>query len=167
MYTIKKTQELRDMELGRVSCYPWGGDYRPEMLFKIGHGEDALLVNLLCYEEAPVITATERNGAVWNDSCLEFFVSPSEDLSAGYFNFQINAHPTLLLHYGPDGVPTTMILKTNQEFDTKFYNMVDAVLVAAEASGKVEEDVVSPVVEKDVDAAAVVSPPAATAGGRG
>lgn len=31
--------------------------------------------------------------------------------------------------YGPDGVPTTMILKTNQEFDTKFYNMVDAVLV--------------------------------------
>lgn len=105
MYTIKKTQELRDMELGRVSCYPWGGDYRPEMLFKIGHGEDALLVNLLCYEEAPVITATERNGAVWNDSCLEFFVSPSEDLSAGYFNFEINAHPTLLLHYGPDGVP--------------------------------------------------------------
>ena len=31
--------------------------------------------------------------------------------------------------YGPDGVPTTMILKTTQEFDTKFYNMVDAVIV--------------------------------------
>lgn len=31
--------------------------------------------------------------------------------------------------YGPDGLPTTMIGKTTQEFDTKFYNMVDAVLV--------------------------------------
>lgn len=105
MYTIKKTKDLKEMELGRVACYPWGGDYRPEMLFKIGHDEDSLRVHLLCYEENPVISTAKRNGPVWNDSCLEFFVSPSADLSAGYFNFEINASPALLLHYGPDGVP--------------------------------------------------------------
>jgi hypothetical protein len=75
------------------------------MLFKIGHDEESLRVNLFCYEENPVITTLDRNGPVWNDSCMEFFVSPSADLSAGYFNFEINAGPALLLHYGPDGVP--------------------------------------------------------------
>ena len=40
--------------------------------------------------------------------------------------------------YGPDGVPTTMILKTTQEFDTKFYNMVDAVLVVDDMASAVD-----------------------------
>jgi len=40
--------------------------------------------------------------------------------------------------YGPDGVPTTMILKTTQEFDTKFYNMVDAVLVVDDMESAVD-----------------------------
>ena len=103
MYVIRKTNQLEQMELGRVDCYPWGGEYRPEMLFRIGHTDEALLVNLLCYEAEPVVTARHRNGPVWDDSCMEFFVSPSADLSAGYFNFEINAQPTLLLHYGKDG----------------------------------------------------------------
>ena len=40
--------------------------------------------------------------------------------------------------YVPDGVPTTMILKTTQEFDTKFYNMVDAVLVVDDMASAVD-----------------------------
>lgn len=99
-YHIAKTTDLAAMELGRVDLYPWGGERRVEMLFKLGHDGEALYVNLLSYEGKPVAWATERNGAVWNDSCMEFFVSPSADLSAGYFNFEINSFPAMLLHYG-------------------------------------------------------------------
>ncbi len=100
MYTICKTTDLAKMELGRVDLYPWGGSRRVEMLFKIGHDDEALYVNLLSYEENPVAWASERNGEVWNDSCMEFFVSPAADSSVGYFNFEINSNPTMLLHFG-------------------------------------------------------------------
>lgn len=102
MYTIKKTTDLTKMELGRVETYPWGGDYKVEMLFKIGHDDEALYVNLLSYEDKPVAWATERNGEVWDDSCMEFFICPGDDIKLGYFNFETNYHPALLLHYGQE-----------------------------------------------------------------
>lgn len=40
---------------------------------------------------------------VCNDSCMEIFISPSEDCSNGYFNFEANAHPSFLLQYNRDG----------------------------------------------------------------
>lgn len=106
MYTIFEGRDLTKLMAGKVEQYPWGGEYRPEMLFKIGHEEDCLRVFLRCYEENPVVTDTRRNGRIWEDSCMELFISPSADVSAGYFNFEINAHPALLLHYGLDGEPS-------------------------------------------------------------
>lgn len=102
MYTIKKTTDIGKMELGRVDLYPWGGERRVEMLFKIGHDDKALYVNMLSYEDKPVAWATERNGEVWEDSCMEFFICPSDDLAAGYFNFETNYAPAILLYYGKD-----------------------------------------------------------------
>ena len=86
--------------LGRVACYPWGGSYRPEMLFMIGWNETAIYAVLRTYESNPRAIVTEPNGRVWCDSCMEFFLSPSADLSAGYFNFEMNANAALLLHFG-------------------------------------------------------------------
>ena len=40
---------------------------------------------------------TKRNGAICRDSCVEFFVEPVA--GRGYFNFEINAGGTLLIHY--------------------------------------------------------------------
>lgn len=102
MYTIKKTTDIAEMELGRVALYPWGGERQVEMLFKIGHDGEAFYVNLLSYEDKPVAWATERNGAVWEDSCMEFFVCPSDDIADGYFNFETNYAPALLLYYGKE-----------------------------------------------------------------
>jgi len=99
-YQIRHTTDLSEMETGHISNYPWGGDYRPDVLFKIGWTEEGFNVHLRSYEERAVATILERNGNVCTDSCMEFFFSPSADNSAGYFNFGISPYPTLLLHYG-------------------------------------------------------------------
>lgn len=102
-YLIHKTTDLAEMETGVLAQFPWGGDYRPDVRFKIGWSDDCFYVHLRDYEEKVVATITERNGNVCLDSCMEFFFSPSADNSAGYFNIEINPNPTLLLHYGLTG----------------------------------------------------------------
>ena len=43
--------------------------------------------------------AEHYHGNVWEDSCVEFFFTPSVDISQGYFNLEINAGGTPLFHY--------------------------------------------------------------------
>jgi len=100
MYCIKKTDDPSKMEFGFVENYPWGGSYRPRMEFRIGYDDGGLHVNLKCFEKNPKAVHIGRNASVWLDSCMEFFFSPSADLSAGYFNCEMNSSPSMLLHFG-------------------------------------------------------------------
>jgi hypothetical protein len=43
--------------------------------------------------------AEKLNDNVFQDSCVEFFFTPSSDISAGYFNIEINCIGTMLMHY--------------------------------------------------------------------
>ena len=43
--------------------------------------------------------ATEINGKVWHDSCVEFFFSPGPDTERGYFNFEANCKGVFLFQY--------------------------------------------------------------------
>ncbi|MCP4163372.1 MAG: diguanylate cyclase [Deltaproteobacteria bacterium] len=43
--------------------------------------------------------ATEDQGNVWEDSCVEFFFTPSDDVSNGYFNIEMNCGGTMLFHF--------------------------------------------------------------------
>ncbi len=42
---------------------------------------------------------TEINSSVSNDSCVEFFFTPSLDVSRGYFNLEVNAGGTPLFNF--------------------------------------------------------------------
>jgi hypothetical protein len=42
---------------------------------------------------------TEYNSSVCRDSCVEFFFTPSTDVSQGYFNVEINCGGTMLFHH--------------------------------------------------------------------
>jgi hypothetical protein len=66
------------------------GLYSPENLFLHFHSE----------EKEFATTRTEEGGEVWKDNCVEFFVSPSEDLSLPYLNFEFNMIGVLLLGVG-------------------------------------------------------------------
>lgn len=45
--------------------------------------------------------AAEYNGKVWEDGCVEFFLTPSADISSGYFNVETNCIGTILMHSQP------------------------------------------------------------------
>lgn len=99
-YIIKKTDNINDASFDCVDQWPWG-DYAvgPETVFRAVHTDDRFIVSLRCYETDPVAHIDYRNGFVCNDSCMEFFFSPSADNSAGYFNFEMNSNPTIYLGY--------------------------------------------------------------------
>lgn len=98
-YTVKKTDDINMALLEYVNVFPWNYDYRPTTCFRVCHNEDSLIISLRSYEKNPVAHVTSTNGSVCNDSCMEFFFSPSEDNSLGYFNFEVNSNPTYLFEY--------------------------------------------------------------------
>jgi hypothetical protein len=72
--------------------------YRPEVSFSIGYTAKELLLKYYVIEEYFMAEKTESNQAVYEDSCVEFFVSPRED--GIYYNFEFNAIGTCLLGSG-------------------------------------------------------------------
>jgi hypothetical protein len=43
--------------------------------------------------------ATEYFGNVWQDSCVEFFFTPQEEVTDGYFNLETNCIGTILMFH--------------------------------------------------------------------
>lgn len=71
----------------------------PRVAFRIAYDADALYLFYKVKEYAVRAVARHHGDIVCGDSCVEFFFSPSEDLSAGYFNLEMNCGGTTLLHY--------------------------------------------------------------------
>lgn len=83
-----------------IASYPWAApdSYRPLTTIRAAHSDSALFVRMQCRESDPRTTIHEWNGRVWTDSAMEFFIEPLP--GCGYFNFEMNAAPALLLHFG-------------------------------------------------------------------
>ena len=61
--------------------------YKPEVNFRIGHTGDAILIAWTANEKNVRGVASD-NGAVWEDSCVEFFISFNGGDS--YYNIECN-----------------------------------------------------------------------------
>ncbi len=70
---------------------------KPEVSFSIAHNNHAVLLKFFVEEKAIRAKVTNINGPVWEDSCVEFFVSFDE---SGYYNFEFNCIGTLLSAFG-------------------------------------------------------------------
>ena len=68
--------------------------------FDISHRGSSILIRYVVQE--PQVRAVNKgfNSSVWEDSCVEFFISLEGDKN--YYNFEFNAIGTLLGAYGPD-----------------------------------------------------------------
>ena len=99
-YIVKHTDNVELADEAFVGDWSWGYSYEPRVSFRICHTDDRLIVRLRAYESDPVARIDKKHGPVCNDSCMEFFFSPSRDNSAGYFNFEVNSYPTYLFEYG-------------------------------------------------------------------
>lgn len=72
--------------------------YRPKMEFAIAHTNDAFLIHYRVEEQSIRAVAQKDNDHVWEDSCAEFFISPTGD--GLYYNIECNCAGTLLLGVG-------------------------------------------------------------------
>lgn len=87
------------VEFQKIDSLNWlDWPYRPEAAFRIAHTGDAILLHYVVSEEAVRAVATEDNGRVWEDSCVEFFVSPAVD--GIYYNVECNCAGQLLIGGG-------------------------------------------------------------------
>jgi len=75
--------------------------YVPRVKFRIAHTGDAILLNYIIKETGTTAYATDDNGPVFRDACVEFFVSPTADNR--YYNFELNCIGTLLIQGGRHG----------------------------------------------------------------
>lgn len=74
--------------------------YRPQALFRIAYTDDSLLLHYRVSEATVRAEALSDNGRVWEDSCMECFITPEG--CKGYYNIECNCAGTLLVGYGQD-----------------------------------------------------------------
>lgn len=74
--------------------YPHG----PEILFHAGHVQNEIWLSFNVSEKNPRARVTHTNGPVYQDSCVEFFISPRSD--GHYYNIEMNSLGTVLAGYG-------------------------------------------------------------------
>jgi hypothetical protein len=72
--------------------------YKPEVRFNIAYSSQELLLKYYVNEECVKAEMTGSDQPVWQDSCVEFFISPTDDDI--YFNLEINPIGTCLLASG-------------------------------------------------------------------
>lgn len=74
-------------------------DHFPRTQAKLAYDVAALYVIFKVEDRFVRALAEYYQGAVYEDSCVEFFFTPGEDLSMGYFNLEINCGGTALFHH--------------------------------------------------------------------
>ncbi len=73
--------------------------YKPEVQFKIGYTQECLVLQYDVVEEQLRGQYSETNQNVWEDSCVEFFISFGG--WKHYYNLEFNLIGTGLIGYGP------------------------------------------------------------------
>jgi hypothetical protein len=108
-YTIRKTElydpalhssEWERAEVGQINIEPWPGCTgfsAPETEFRVLRGRDGFSVRFRTRERELRAEVTVENGAVCQDSCVEFFIRPAGTKGKNYMNFEMNCIGTLLL----------------------------------------------------------------------
>ena len=84
--------------LAHQNWVPGGGT---KVAFSIRHDGSSIYLFYEVDEKEVRAVNTDLNSSVWEDSCVEFFLSLEAD-PHNYYNFEINAIGTVLGAYGPD-----------------------------------------------------------------
>lgn len=71
--------------------------YKPIVSFRLAHTGNSILISWNCDEDT-VRGVADDNGAVWEDSCVEFFIS--FDGGESYYNIECNCRGGKLCGYG-------------------------------------------------------------------
>jgi len=86
------------IEFHRIDTVNWVNyPYCPEVSFRIAHNDESILLNYRVNESDIKAVCNQDNGKVWEDSCVEFFISFTED---SYYNIECNCIGKILIGKG-------------------------------------------------------------------
>lgn len=92
-------ERLSVPETQPLSYAPWAAyPYKPEVHFSIAYDHNALYLRYVVKERTVQAACGRTNEPVYQDSCVEFFISFDE--GATYYNFEFNCIGTVLAGYG-------------------------------------------------------------------
>jgi hypothetical protein len=87
---------------------PWTQyDYHPAVSVAMAYGEDSVFLKYYVHEKFLRAANGAINGAVWEDSCVEFFLSFDDE--PAYYNFEFNCIGTALVGYGESNTGRSLL----------------------------------------------------------
>jgi hypothetical protein len=100
--SITEVSGLLDrIDKNEINIAPWTSyPYKPSAGFTIAYGPDCIFLKYFIVEKQIRAVNDEPNSPVWQDTCVEFFVSFNDGKQ--YYNFEINCIGTILAAYGPN-----------------------------------------------------------------
>ena len=114
----------------------WEMKFKPQTTVKLCYNEEFIYLMYLVRDRYIRCLATEPNGPVHKDSCVEFFFSPFKDSPRDYFNLEINCCGTIKLGYKSGRRGTSLHAK---EEDLK------RILTRHSLTGTIQEEIGEPV----------------------
>ena len=75
--------------------------YKPQVSFALAHCSDAILLHYKVSEQSVLAHCSFDRESIWQDSCVEFFLSP-EPGDGLYYNFEFNCIGRMYACVGPD-----------------------------------------------------------------
>jgi len=122
-YKVKKTNEKFDFndtwqqgqwsQTEALELTNYLGDkpvHFPKTQAKVLYDDENIYIFFTVEDQYVRSVAKAHHGEVWKDSCVEFFFTPGEDISQGYFNVEANCGGFILLnHQTLRGVETQII----------------------------------------------------------
>ena len=89
---------LNGLERHELKMVPWATyAYKPTVHFSIAHNNRNIFLKYYVTESNIRANASAINGSVWEDSCVEFFISFD---NKGYYNLEFNCIGTALVGFG-------------------------------------------------------------------
>jgi len=94
----RRAEWWADLPSDTIGEFPWyvGGD-RQTTTFRAAWCDDGLYLKYDCRDKHISAVATETNGYVWQDSCVEVFLAPNPGKPLNYYNFEMNCVGTFLM----------------------------------------------------------------------
>ncbi len=89
-------------------------DHLPKAEVKLSYDDIFIYVFFKVEDKYVRAVVTEDQGNVWEDSCVEFFFTPDDDISKGYFNIEINCGGTMLFHFQKEPGKERIILPLSE-----------------------------------------------------
>ncbi len=92
-----------EAEIAALDQHHWTDhSFHPKCEARVLYSNENLFLHFRTEEKEIATSRTQDGDEVWKDNCVEFFVSPSEDLSIPYMNFEFNMIGAMLLGVGKD-----------------------------------------------------------------